>query len=109
MLGGYGLECLGTTALWLRLLDSEGLEGEAATVLVGGTTPAEAAKAVPRSRHGATYVVSGESLGGDFAWCEGFGAMLGAPTEEAWEAFLAAVLSGPGGPGRPPRGHPSAP
>lgn len=105
VVGGDGTAGLGTAELWLRLFASVQADSAVATVVVGGDA-SEVRAAVPGSRWGRTFVVRGAGVGGAFGWCAGYGAVLGAPTEEAWDEFSEAALSALAGraqtlPGRP--------
>jgi len=88
VLGGHGESCLGTIELWLRLLATGGWEGSTATILSGWDW-SELETAILRSRHESTFAGEGE-LPEMFAWVGGHFA-LGAPTEEAWDRFVAAL------------------
>ncbi|MCC6402731.1 MAG: hypothetical protein IT207_01840 [Fimbriimonadaceae bacterium] len=88
VLGGQGAACLGIIELWLRLLATGGWEESTATILAGWDW-AKLETAIPRSRQERTFAGEGE-LPAAFAWVRGHFA-LGAPTEEAWDRFVAAL------------------
>lgn len=101
-----GTATLGTAEVWLRLLASAGHEAEVALAVLDAGRQ-DVLDAVPRSRWGRSFLVRGEGFGGAWAWCEGYGAVLGAPTEDAWDAFREAAVSALGDRERTRRGRPS--
>ncbi|MFZ4508359.1 MAG: hypothetical protein ACOYON_11760 [Fimbriimonas sp.] len=99
VVGGFSLLALGEMEVWRRLL-SEALPGFSVQYALFGAV-GDLESAIPPSRHGSYGVVSdpgdlGERLEIDrversFAIQPGL-AMVGAPTEEAWDQFREALL-----------------